>query len=49
MSKGTVTDYSNFLYEVVSLDLLMGDKCQIGGAGIIVEIDESTFGKRNIL
>ena len=46
MSQGTVTDYSNYLREIVSLDLLMGDKCQIGGPGIVVEIDESKFGKR---
>ena len=46
MSQGTVTDYSNYLREVVSLDLLMGDECQIGGPGIVVEIDESKFGKR---
>ena len=46
MSKGTVTDYSNYLREVVSPDLLMGDECQIGGPSIVVEIDESKFGKQ---
>ena len=24
----------------------MGDECQIGGPGIVVEIDESKFGKQ---
>ena len=46
MSKGTVTGYSNYLREVVSPDLLMGDECQIGGPSIVVEIDESKFGKQ---
>ena len=46
MSQGIVTDYYNYLREVVSLNLLMGDECQIGGSGIVVEIDESKFGKQ---
>ena len=46
MSPKTVTDWSNYLREAVTFDLLMNDECQIGGPGIIVEIDESKFGKR---
>lgn len=43
---GTVTDYTNYLREAVTADLLMNDDCMIGGPGITVQIDESKFGKR---
>ena len=46
MSAKTVTDWSNYLRESVTSDLLLNDDCQIGGPGITVEIDESKFGKR---
>ena len=46
MSQGTVTDYSNYLRKVVSLNLLMRDECRIGGPDIVVVIDESKFGKQ---
>lgn len=46
MSPNTITDWSNYFREAVSSDLLLGGDCQIGGPGIIVEIDESKFGKR---
>ena len=42
----TCTDWANYLRECVSYDILTGDDCMIGGPGIIVEIDESKFGKR---
>ena len=40
----TVSDYLRFLRELVSEDL-SEDHCIIGGPGIVVEIDESKFGK----
>ena len=46
MNAGTVTDWSNYLREAVTMDILNNDDCKIGGPGIIVEIDESKFGKR---
>jgi len=46
MSPDTVTDWGNYLREAVAADILLNDECQIGGPGIIVEIDESKFGKR---
>ena len=46
MSPNTVTDWTNYFRKAVSADLLFNDECQIGGPGIIVEIDESKFGKR---
>ena len=41
----TVVDWSNFLREVCSSDLL-ANPIQIGGPGMVVEIDESLFSKR---
>ena len=44
-SSATVTDYYGFLRQLVA-DSLDEIHCKIGGPGIIVEIDESKFGKR---
>ena len=41
-----VTNWCNYLREAVASDILMNDECQIGGPGIVVEMDESKFGKR---
>ena len=49
MSKDTVTKYGNYLREVISLDLIMGDEYQIGGPGIMVKIDDLKFGKQKYL
>lgn len=46
VSNRTVTDWSNYLRETVTADLLYNTDTMIGGPGIIVEIDESKFGKR---
>ena len=45
-SDKTITDWTNYLRESVTTDVLMNDECMIGGPGIYVEIDESKFGKR---
>ena len=45
-SSATTTDWANYLRESVSYDLLNDDEAMIGGPGIIIEIDESKFGKR---
>ena len=47
-SSGTITSWYRYLNDLVAMDLseLPGDEGQIGGDGIIVEIDESKFGKR---
>lgn len=44
-SPKTVTSYMNFFRELV-IDTLQDDNNIIGGEGIIVEIDESKFGRR---
>ena len=41
----TITSYMNFFRELI-IDTLKDDNHMIGGEGIIVEIDESKFGKR---
>lgn len=41
----TVTSYTNYYRQLVSSSLDTTD-CVIGGLGIIVEVDESKFGKR---
>lgn len=43
----TMCDWASFCREV-AIDEVMKKSEQIGGPGIIVEIDESKFGKRNI-
>jgi len=45
MSKSTVVDWNNFLREVCVWKLSHGDS-KIGGAGCIIEIDESLFVRR---
>ena len=47
-SSRTITSWYRYLNDLVAMDLseLPGDEGQIGGDGIIVEIDESKFGKR---
>ena len=46
MSNRTITDWTNYLRECVTADILYNSDSMIGGPGIIVEIDESKFGKR---
>ena len=47
MSSSSTTDWANYLREACASDLLSNDEDgKIGGPGIIVEIDESKFGKR---
>ena len=46
-SSSTTTDWTNYLRESVAADLLNDEEeVKIGGPGIVVEIDESKFGKR---
>ena len=45
-SDKTITDWTNYLRESVTTDVLMNDECVIGGPGIHVEIDVSKFGKQ---
>ena len=45
-SSGTVADYSRWYRELLTQSIRVGNTEQIGGNGIIVEIDESKFGKR---
>ena len=42
----TATDWTNCLREAVAMDATHNDECKIGGPGVVVEIDESKFGKR---
>src|SRR5438132_4373931 len=44
-SSNTITNYMNFFRELV-IDTLEDDDCMIGGVNIVVEIDESKFGRR---
>lgn len=44
ITRDTAVDWSNFCREVVHYGMLL-NKNKIGGEGIIVEIDESKFGK----
>lgn len=46
MGSATVTDWSSYMREAVAADMLLESECMIGGPGIVVEIDESKFGKR---
>lgn len=49
LNKNTATDWSKFLRELVEEAVLQppqGEDKMIGGKGVIVEIDESKFGKR---
>ena len=43
---GTPIDWANFCREVAE-DIVINNSEKIGGRGIIVEIDESKFGKSN--
>jgi hypothetical protein len=45
MSSETAANWNSFLYELVAWDMETME-CKIGGEGIVVEIDESKFGKR---
>lgn len=46
INKDTTTDWSNYLRQACVETLLAKDQGQIGGEGMIVEIDESLFTKR---
>ena len=45
VSNQTAVDYFERLEDLVSL-MIDNQNCKIGGPGVIVEIDESKFGKR---
>ncbi|KAF8771221.1 Protein GVQW3 like protein [Argiope bruennichi] len=46
LSKATLADWKSFCREVCMSMLVFGEYNKIGGVGVIVEIDESKFGKR---
>lgn len=46
MSPNTVCDWSNFIRESLEDWCIKNSKPQLGGPGVIVEIDEAKFGKR---
>ena len=45
-SSGTIADYSRWYRELVTQSIRVGHSQQVEGQGVIVEIDESKFGKR---